>query len=310
MNHDSFSPEVLQRTLTQISHALFEHGKWHSAFIRAIICNLSAKQVNGFPLSHTSCKFGLWFYSERNEIPNTHPRYIAIDQKHKAMHQLATKLLTEVKNNGSVSVLSYDKFSHALEKFQAELIEFEREIENLLYQHDSLTGANTRLGLLPALKEYQELMKREPSSHCCVVMMDLDKFKDVNDAYGHRAGDKVLSTIVHYITDQLRPYDSIYRYGGEEFVILMQHTDLQTGVNIVERLRNEIEVLPIHIERGEVIHMTASFGIVALDVKLEAEKLIELADIAMYEAKAAGRNCVKVKKISLNENYTDNMLRV
>lgn len=301
LNHDSFPPEVLQRTLTQISHALFEHGKWHSAFIRSIICNLSAKQVDNFPLSHTSCKFGLWFYGETNEIPNTHPRYIGIDLKHKAMHQLATKLLTEVQSNGSVSVLSYDKFSHALEKFQAELIEFERELENLLYQHDSLTGANTRLGLLPTLKEFQELMKREPKSHCCIVMMDLDKFKDVNDAYGHRAGDKVLSTIIHYITEQLRPYDSIYRYGGEEFVILMKHTDLQTGYNIVERLRNEIETLPIYIERGELIHITASFGLVALDANEEIEKLIELADLAMYEAKAAGRNCVKIKETTPNK---------
>lgn len=296
MNYDSFPPEVLQRTLTQISHALFEHSKWHSALIRFIICKLSASKINGLPESHTSCKFGLWFYGECNEIPHTHPRYITIDKKHKTMHQLATKLLSEVQQNGSVNVLSYDKFSRALEKFQAELTEFEREIENLLYQHDSLTGANTRLGLLPALKEYQELMKREPESHCCIVMMDLDKFKDVNDAYGHLAGDKVLSTIVHYITEQLRPYDSIYRYGGEEFVILMQHTDIHTGVNIVERLRNEIETLPIHIERGELIHITASFGIVALDVNLAAERLIELADIAMYEAKNAGRNCVKIKQ--------------
>jgi len=296
LNHDNLPPEVLQRTLIQIGHALFEHGKWHSAFIRSVICNLTAKQVNGSPDSHTSCQFGLWFYSLRNEIPNTHPRYIAIDQRHKTMHHLATNLLTEVQQNRTVSIMSYDKFSRSVEKFQAELIEFEREIENLLYQHDSLTGANTRLGLVPAIKEHQELMKRQPQSDCCIVMMDLDKFKDVNDTYGHRAGDKVLIAIVHYITEQLRPYDSIYRYGGEEFVILMQHTELHTGYNIVERLRKEIEILPINIERGESIHMTASFGVVAVNVETEAEKLIELADVAMYEAKAAGRNCVKIKQ--------------
>lgn len=298
MNHDSFSPEVLQTTLSQVNKALFEHSQWYSAFIRSIICKLPANELNVLPESHASCHFGIWFHSESNLIPTTHPRYITIDQKHKAMHQLATKMLMDFQENGSVSVLNYDKFSYALEKFQAELTEFVREIENLLYQHDTLTGANTRLGLLPALKEHQALMKREPESQCCIVMMDFDKFKEINDTYGHVSGDKVLTTIIHYITEQLRPYDSIYRYGGEEFVILMQQTDLSTGYNIVERLRKEIASLPIKIGCGELIHITASFGLVELDTNTTIEKLIELADIAMYEAKAAGRNCVIIKKAS------------
>ena len=296
MNHDNFSPEVLQAILTQVNQAIFEHSKWHSAFIRSIICKLPENEINVLPISHASCNFGIWFHSEQNLVPRTHPKYISIDQKHKTMHEIAAKLLIEFREKGSVSVSNYDKFSYALEKFLSELTEFEREIENLLYQHDSLTGANTRLGLLPALKEHQELMKRDPQSHCCIVMMDFDKFKDVNDTYGHASGDKVLTTIIHYVTEQLRPYDSIYRYGGEEFVILMQQTDLDTGYNIVERLRKEIASLSIKVASGEFIHMTASFGVVELDAESSAEKYIELADIAMYEAKAAGRNCVVVKK--------------
>ncbi len=174
------------------------------------------------------------------------------------------------------------------------MIEFEREIENSLYQHDSLTGAETRLGLLPALKEQQELIKRNAQKDCCVAMMDLDKFKDINDSFGHKMGDKVLSTIVRFISDQLRPYDSIFRYGGEEFILLMPNTDLNTGYTIVERLRGEIETLPIEVDH-EKINVTASFGLANLDANFDVEQSIDLADEAMYEAKSAGRNCVKIK---------------
>ena len=295
MNHNNFPPESLQITLTQISQAMLEHSNWHSAFIRSIICRLPANEFNLLSESHAVCKFGMWFYSENNEIPKTHPRYATIEEKHKAMHQMAAKLLLEFQETGSISVLNYDQFSNALEQFQRELTEFEREIENLLYQHDSLTGAHTRLGLLPALREQQELIKRKVQTHCCIAMMDLDKFKDINDTYGHIAGDEVLTSIVHFIADQLRPYDSIFRYGGEEFLILMPNTDLTTGYSIVDRLRTEVESLPIEITDKQLIHITASFGVAKLDSDADAEKSIELADKAMYEAKFAGRNCVKIR---------------
>jgi diguanylate cyclase len=169
----------------------------------------------------------------------------------------------------------------------------EGELENVLYNHDSLTGAITRFGILPTLREQQGLIKRELQS-CSIVMLDLDNFKDINDRLGHLAGDCVLTAVVHYLIEHLRPYDKIFRYGGEEFLLFMRHTEMTPCLDLVERLRSGLDSMSIDFDGKEPIHITASFGVVLLDPDLPVETSIDRADKAMYAAKAAGRNCVRI----------------
>ena len=121
-------------------------------------------------------------------------------------------------------------------------------------------------------------------------MMDLDRFKTVNDTYGHAAGDRVLAGFARYITAHLRPYDKISRYGGEEFLLCLTDTDLETAQAIIDRLREELASLPFDGNGKGSFHVTASFGLVALDPDQPVERSIERSDQALYAAKANGRD--------------------
>jgi diguanylate cyclase (GGDEF)-like protein len=288
------TPEKLQKILTQVNQALINHQQWYAELIRSITCKLPANECDIGHEPHKKCNFGKWYYSNDNLIPVSHPSFSAIELKHKIMHEMAAKLLIESQAQSSISVMNYDDFATANEALQIELNGFKHEFENMLYERDSLTGATTRMSILPTLKEQQELILRGIQSDCCIAMMDLDHFKSINDNFGHLVGDHVLSTVIQYLIEQLRPYDKVFRYGGEEFIILMQYTDLTTAYDLIERLRKGIESLPIKIDDNVFVKITASFGVVKLDPDLLVENSIEFADKAMYKAKAAGRNRVNI----------------
>jgi diguanylate cyclase len=287
------SREMLQAILTRLEQALISHQQWHSAVMRSITCKLPGDERDLAPEPHQACSFGQWYYSKENEILSEFPGFTAMGEKHKLMHQMAAKLLINAQAGGPVSTLDYDNFSASLEMMRLELYALEHELENLLHNHDALTGAITRFGILPALREQQTLVQRGLQS-CCIAMMDLDNFKNINDTYGHMVGDRVLTASVHNIIEHLRPYDKIFRYGGEEFLLLMQHIEFAAGYDLVERLREGVAALSIDVEGKEPIHITASFGVVILDPDSPVEASIELADKAMYLAKSAGRNCVRI----------------
>ncbi len=129
-------------------------------------------------------------------------------------------------------------------------------------------------------------------------MCDIDHFKQINDTYGHMAGDQVLTDFVLSIMDLIRiNVDWVVRYGGEEFLIILPETDLEGALCLGERLRRSIEETTIQTQ-GEEIHITASFGTVCFDPRnpvdmISPEAMINQADEYMYMAKQEGRNRVK-----------------
>jgi len=128
-----------------------------------------------------------------------------------------------------------------------------------------------------------------------VVLADLDRFKSVNDTYGHFAGDAVLREFTRRMSAAMRPYDSIGRYGGEEFLIILPGCDERCTGSQAERLRAALASEPMMI--GDVAHMvTCSFGATSWrpDAESTPDELIHLADDALYMAKHQGRNCVAV----------------
>ena len=285
--------DELQEILAQLEQALFHHQQWHAALIRALTCRLPGDQHDISPEAHHECRFGQWYYGKVPEKLRNLPGFIALGEAHKLMHQLAAKLLIEAKAGNPVITFDFDNFSNALDRMRLEISALEHELENLLYNHDSLTGAITRVGILPALREQQELIKREIQS-CCIVMVDLDDFKVINDLHGHLAGDCVLTASAHYIIQHLRPYDKVFRYGGEEFLLILQHSELTPCYDVVERLRAGLASMSIDFDGKEPIRITASYGVVLLDPDTPVETSIDRADKAMFAAKAAGRNCVRI----------------
>ena len=128
------------------------------------------------------------------------------------------------------------------------------------------------------------------------MMLDLDHFKQINDNYGHQIGDYVLQEFAQRCKNSVREIDLIGRYGGEELVIILPETDLQTALQIAERTRNAIAEIPIKFPDQE-ISVTVSIGVATKDENTEyLETLIAPADQAMYIAKHKGRNRVAISK--------------
>ncbi len=156
---------------------------------------------------------------------------------------------------------------------------------------DPLTGAFNREKLIYDLTESLEIYKRykEPFS---IIMLDIDHFKKINDTYGHDAGDLVLKSLVKTIKGFLRKGDVIYRYGGEEFLILLPRTTLENATKIAEKLREKISYIRVPY-RNTTITFTASFGVTQVKDNDTINSLIKRADVALYEAKNKGRNRVE-----------------
>lgn len=284
--------DELQAIVAQLKEALNNHQAWYGALVRTLVCSLPGNKHDISDIAHTECRFGQWFYSDAPEKLRKHPGFIAMGEEHQRLHHLAKLLLHAAAVGNPIDPLAYDGFSNALERLRLEISSLERELENSLFNHDSLTGAITRYDILPTLREQQQLVKRH--AHVCyIAMMDLDNFKRVNDLHGHPAGDRVLSASIRYLIKNLRPYDKVFRYGGEEFLLCMPYTEMAQGEDRIKELADGIAALDIDIGENAPVRVTASFGLTLLDPDIPVGASIDRADKALFAAKAAGRNCVR-----------------
>ncbi|MDP1896827.1 MAG: GGDEF domain-containing protein [Sulfurimicrobium sp.] len=175
----------------------------------------------------------------------------------------------------------------ALEHIKAEL----QENRHMMLE-DWLTGAQNRRAM-DALLTKEVARAQRSSSRLCVAMLDIDHFKRVNDEFGHDAGDKLLQHLTLVTKSVLRESDSLVRYGGEEFLIVLPETDIQGGEFVVNRLQQAFQKYPLLYE-GKPIQITFSAGLALLKPDENGHALVMRADTALYEAKNAGRNCVKI----------------
>jgi diguanylate cyclase (GGDEF)-like protein len=176
---------------------------------------------------------------------------------------------------------------------QRELLAGRAQMEKVA-AYDFLTGLLNRRSILEKLGHEIARAERE-SAPLGVIMMDLDHFKRINDSYGHMQGDQVLQEAARRLSETVRCYDSIGRYGGEEFLLVAAGADLDATAGIAERLRRAIADEPMQVGDGQ-LQVTGSFGASAAFAGAPggAKQLIEAADRALYRAKNAGRNRVEL----------------
>jgi diguanylate cyclase (GGDEF)-like protein len=175
-----------------------------------------------------------------------------------------------------------------LEKLNVELFATSRR--------DPLTMLGNRLRLREDLETLASRIERYEHS-VCAMLCDIDYFKAYNDNYGHVAGDDVLKKTAEAISDNLRKGDAAYRYGGEEFLVILPEQNVRSAAAAAERLRGRIEAMRIpHTDREQPEIITISIGLAELrpGEKRSAETLLKEADKALYEAKGNGRNRVEV----------------
>jgi len=176
---------------------------------------------------------------------------------------------------------------------QAELAQA-REALSIQANHDVLTGLMNRGAVMASLEnEVARAHIKRQNFTISIGLCDIDFFKKVNDTFGHSAGDAVLKEVAQRMAATLRPYDHIGRYGGEEFLAVL-HTDSNEVLTPFERIRRAVADKPFALEQGP-LSITLSCGVATLaptTVVRDCKALVDAADIALYQAKRAGRNCV------------------
>lgn len=160
---------------------------------------------------------------------------------------------------------------------------------------DGLTGLYNRRFMTTHLEQTLEQAHAQGRS-LALLIADMDHFKSVNDTYGHDAGDAVLKELANRMRGSVRGVDLVCRFGGEEFVVILPDTELDTAGVVAERIRNRVAAEPFRLPDGQMLERTVSVGIGALQMPGDTvETILKRADAALYDAKASGRNRVVAK---------------
>ena len=218
-----------------------------------------------------------------------------------ARHSCTYELSINEQHLGILSLTRDKKFSDSeIEQLERLICALHYPLRNaVLYtvainsaHKDPLTGVGNRAAMNTALHREIELASRHNRS-LGIILMDVDHFKSINDTYGHAAGDYCLQALVECAEQSVRISDLLFRYGGEEFLIVLPETDEAGVLRLAKRIRRRVERLETTYQ-NQLIRMTISLGITTLQDSDNEKSLFTRVDEALYKAKQEGRNCIRI----------------
>ena len=218
-----------------------------------------------------------------------------------ARHSCAYRLLLLGQFLGELTFTRKKRFSEAeIQLIESLLAGLVYPLRNALLYHDAvqaafkdpLTGVNNRATMNTVLKREVEIARRY-GTPLSFIILDIDNFKTINDTYGHSTGDVAIKSLAGNVTECIRSTDILFRYGGEEFTVLLNNTTPDGALLLAERIRHTVEQSECDYN-NKLINMTVSMGVSYLNGEDDEQKLFEKADNALYQAKSEGRNCVRL----------------
>ncbi len=288
---------TLQAALKHLKQAMHKHESWHKEISRTIVGRLPCDQRDIADDAHRHCGFGLWYYSELPIVLRNHPAFAPMRLAHEHIHQSARNMLCKLATEPELRMDDYDSFTASLETFCQEAKTLERKIEGLLYHYDPLTGAGTRAIMLAELTKLS-LLADEQIQSSCIVFMNFNHLKFIYELYGHLLGDQALVAAIRFIKKQLRPFDNIFYYGNDSFIITMPTTDLSSARAVLGRVHGKLAVFPLAYHDATPIFMTATFGLTLLDTECSVEENIQRARHAAQLAQTPASNNIQTWDVS------------
>jgi len=277
--------------LEMIGAALDDHAAWLRKWHRAVICGLPSDREIVSRHGPEISRFGSWFdlNSERELVRQ--PVFRQLWDGYAEMREHGRRLALQAVDGERLLARDYDAPMEKAEAFAVTARRVCDAFQRAMFDIDPLTGVHNRRSMMTELERERERSIRSGKA-LCICLCDIDRFKAVNDRHGHLVGDSVLLAVAGRLIARLRPYDSIYRFGGEEFLLAIAETDPAQAASIAERLRWEIASPDVVVEEGLALPVTASFGLATIDPAVSLRTTIGQADQALYRAKQDGRNRV------------------
>ncbi len=280
----------IAKVVASLEIADHNHRDWLKRLHISLVCNKPFGDDVVSEIPEHYCEFGRWYYNHVPEALKSYREFIELEPLHKIVHDSACRLaILSRDHTRQVPVGEYETFIDNQRAFSTALWVLRDHLREHLYSFDTLTGLMTRRPFAVILESEYARIERGVD-HSCIVMIDIDHFKSINDRYGHLVGDHVLRDVAQYIRSHIRAYDSACRYGGEEFLIILPDTSLREAYEIIDRLRQKIAEKELDID-GEPVAVTISAGVARLSEHGSSSSVGE-ADRALYRAKRSGRNRV------------------
>ncbi len=238
------------------------------------------------------------FYNDEQKVIGTGQPLVSRDEHIREADgskrwMLTTKVPLIGEDGCIAGIIGIGRNVTALKQLESELRQAQQELE-FKAAHDSLTGLLNRGAVLEAL-ELEFARGRRGNRSIAILLGDLDHFKQINDLHGHPVGDEVLCEVARRLQRAVRVYDQVGRCGGEEFLIILSDCAPEDAISRAEELRGAIAEAPIQTTHGPLA-MTMSFGVLVVRCgeKLSLKDVLREVDIALYGAKASGRNCCRM----------------
>lgn len=266
---------------------LDEHIRWVGAWHRAAFYRYGEAQ----DCAAAPAAFAAWVAAARRGDLAHQPAIEKLVLLHEQMHRQSKLVLLKAATGEPPTESEYEAVIGRFEEFCAQLRRVERAFGAAASGLDPLTGLRSRRGMQEALDREMNRFSRAGQPFC-IALCDIDKFKSVNDTYGHDVGDKVLAAFAAVISRGIRSFDEAFRMGGEEFLVCLKETRMAEGFRVIERLRVDLMNTAIPIGEGREIRITASFGLIEAEHGASIEDMIVRADQCLYQAKRSGRNRV------------------
>lgn len=275
----------------ELDAAMQMHLEWSRRILRCAVLHASPGDDVLNDEAHTLCRFGVWFSKNRSRFEAMDAELtLSLEREHQTMHDAIRVICRRLLEGSPGETADLNKFEATQHLFIENLAYF----KTLAITHDAQIDVLTGLPLRHRIEEDFELLassSRRHGSALVIMLLDLDHFKDINDMYGHAGGDSVLRHLAVALKRDLRDVDRAYRYGGEEFLLMMESSGVAGAEFAAERVLESVRVLSITLPGGAMVRPTATVGVAVVAKGESLASVIERADKALYAGKASGRNC-------------------
>lgn len=278
--------------LIEIDEGIRLHITWAQKVFQYLVLKTPAEPQFSAKDSHLLCHFGKWFQSNRAKFKKINrDKTHELEQVHYLVHHHLHNIFSRLDENQHVDADLVSQYQTSQSDLIELLIYFRTHFMTQALQYDPLTGLALRYGMEDQFTALRQSTEKNQKI-LAVGLLDLDYFKRVNDQYGHQAGDEVLAYTAQLLRDSLRDTDNIFRFGGEEFLIFLEVDNVDSLHEIIDRISQSLHSNPTRLKSGEIIHITATVGIIFVEPDETMEKAIARADQAMYLGKQQGRDRV------------------
>jgi diguanylate cyclase len=277
--------------ITDLDAAVEAHMDWTRRVLRCAVLHEPPEEDVLALLAHTLCHFGRWLVSNRAHFEECDAQNTRrLEDVHHSMHDAIRSICTDVQAGRPGQRADLDRFEQTQSELIRLLADFKTRFLAIAVRHDPLTGLPLRHDIE---SEYVQIQKscRRNNSLLYAVMIDVDHFKRINDRYGHPVGDTALRHLADTLKRSVRPDEPLYRFGGEEFLLLMQCHSPEAAAAPMRRIIHAVRNDPVPMPHGDPLTLTVTMGLARADDEESVHSVIERADRALYRGKTTGRNC-------------------